>query len=150
MRVAADDRHPRLSQPKLRPDHVDNSLPRITHWMEPDTELGAILREHRYLLRRDRVRDWQIDVDGRHIVIRSPDGEVRATNGPARHAQAVERLGRCHLMDQMQVDVEQVGFAKRGSNDMLLPDLVGQCPRVIGHQYSQSSLMSSGMSTIQQ
>ena len=78
-------------------------------------------RKHRDLLRRDRIGDRQIDIDRRHIVIRRGDRQIGPPNRPARHAQPVKRLRRGHLMDQMQVDVEQVGFAGRGANDVTAP-----------------------------
>ena len=49
----------------------------------------------------------------------------RRTAAPGQ-AQAVEGLGRGDLVDQVQVDVEQVGLAVGLADHVALPDLVGQ------------------------
>ena len=47
-------------------------------------------------------------VSGRDVVVLGGDGEVRTSYGAAGGAQAVEGLRAGHLVDQVQVDVEQV------------------------------------------
>ena len=42
----------------------------------------------------------------------------------ARQAQAVERLRAGDLVDEVEVDVEQVGFAGRRAHDVALPHLL--------------------------
>ena len=42
VRVAADDGHPGLGQPQLRPDDVDDALARVADAVERDPELGAV------------------------------------------------------------------------------------------------------------
>ena len=49
----------------------------------------------------------------------------------ARQAQALERLGRRDLVDQVQVDVEQVGLALGGVDDVAVPHLLAERSR--GH-----------------
>jgi hypothetical protein len=48
--VAAHDRHAGLGEALLGADHVDDALPGVAHAVEPDAELGAVLREHLDLL----------------------------------------------------------------------------------------------------
>src|SRR5207253_6613281 len=57
MAVAANDRHPRLRQPELRPDHVDDSLPTAPGCEQPDAELVAVALERFEL----RAREWILD-----------------------------------------------------------------------------------------
>ena len=40
--VAADDRHTRLRQAQLRPDHVHDALFGVAHRVELDAELGTV------------------------------------------------------------------------------------------------------------
>ena len=47
---------------------------------------------------------------------------------PAGEPQAVEGLRAGHLVEQVEVDVEQVGLAVGAADDVLVPDLLGQGP----------------------
>ena len=53
-------------------------------------------------------------------------GEVGAAHGAAVHPQAVEGLGRRDLVDEVEVDVEEVGLAVGAADDVALPHLLGQ------------------------
>ena len=64
-----------------------------------------------------------------HVVVGRGDGEVRVADGAAGQAQAVEGLGRGHLVDEVQVDEEQVGLALGLVDDVGVPDLLGQRAR---------------------
>ena len=66
------------------------------------------------------------DVRGRDVVVLGGDGEVGAADGAAGQAEAVEGLGRGDLVDEVQVDVEQVGLAVGGADDVVVPDLLAQ------------------------
>ena len=60
---------------------------------------------------RDRVGDRQVDVDGGDVVVLGGDRQIRAAHRPARKPKAVERLRTGDLVDEVQIDVDQVGFA---------------------------------------
>ena len=49
----------------------------------------------------------------------------RRTRAPGE-PQAVERLRAGDLVDEVEVDVQQVGFARRGVHDVAIPDLLRQ------------------------
>ncbi len=78
------------------------------------------------LLARDRIGDAELEADGRDVVIHRRDRELGAAHATTVHAQPVERLGRRHLVDEMEVDVEEVGLARRMVDDVLLPQLLAQ------------------------
>ena len=61
----------------------------------------------------DRVLDGLVGVLGRDVVVLGGDGEVGPPDRAAVHAQAVEGLGRRDLVDEVEIDVEQVGLAGR-------------------------------------
>ena len=73
------------------------------------------------------VGQRQVEADGRRVVVHGGQGEVGPADGAAGQAQAVERLGRGDLVDEMEVDVEQVGLAVGRVDDVALPHLVGHC-----------------------
>ena len=77
-------------------------------------------------LARDRVRHRLVDVLGRHVVVHRGDGEIGPADGASGQAEPVEGLGRRDLVDQVQVDVEEVGLALAVPHDVALPHLLGE------------------------
>ena len=54
------------------------------------------------------------------------DGEVGPAHGAPGQAQAVERLRRRDLVDEVEVDVEEVGLALAVVDDVALPHLLAE------------------------
>ena len=123
--VAADDRHPRLREPELGADHVDDSLAAAAGRVQRDAELLAVPRAAR---RAAPCASGSVigAVHGRHVVIHRRDGEIGAPHAPPVEPQPVERLRRGHLVDQVQVDVEQRRLAGLLADDVRVPDLLEQ------------------------
>ena len=111
--VAAHDRHAGLRQAQLRPDDVHDALLDVAHRVQPDAELLAVAPQRLDLGARDGVGDRLVDVDRRHVVVLGGDGQI----GPAHRApgepQPVERLRAGDLVHEVQIDVDQVGLARR-------------------------------------
>ena len=123
VRVAADDRHARLRHAQLRPDHVHDALAVGAHRVDGDAELGAVALERLDLHARELVADARGDrrAVGGDVVVGGGERAVRAADGAAGQAQALEGLRARDLVDEVQVDVEQAGrHLVRG------PDLVEQ------------------------
>ena len=58
----------------------------------------------------------------------------RRRTRPALGAQAVERLRARDLVDEVQVDVDEVGLAVLALDDeVVVPDLLGEGARVVGN-----------------
>ena len=127
--VAAHDRHPRLGEAELGPDHVDDALARRAHRVEADAELGAVRRQHLHLL---RARSGRRPAGGcsavGHVVVHGRDGEVGPADRAPGQAQAVERLRRRDLVDEVEIDVEEVGLAVAVADDVTLPHLLAERP----------------------
>ena len=127
MAVAADDGHAGLGQPQLWADDVHDALLRVAHRVEGDAELRAVAPQRLDLRAGDRIGDRQQVVGGR-VVVLGGEREV----GPAHRApgqpQPVERLRAGHLVQQVQVDVEQIRFTVGRSDDVGVPDLLGEGP----------------------
>ena len=124
VRVAADDRDPRLGQPELGADHVDDPLAPAAGRVERDAELVAVPPQRVELLLGERVH--RRVVAGRDVVVHRRDRQVGAADAPPGEPQALERLRRGDLVDEVKVDVEQVGAALGALDDVALPDLLEQ------------------------
>ena len=87
---------------------MDDALVRTRHVEQVYAEFLAVSLQGVKLLLCDGVSYRQGDAAGigRCVVIDHGDGEVGAPDPPARLPQAVECLRRRHLVDQVQVDVQ--------------------------------------------
>ncbi len=107
--VAAHDRHARLGQAQLRPDHVDDPLRVRSQGVERDAELGAVVGELRDLgcghLVHDREPAWR----GGRGVVRGRHRAIRPAHMKAPLAQAGERLGAGDLVDEVEINREDGG-----------------------------------------
>ena len=121
--VAADDRHAGLRDAELGADHVHDPLPGGAERVDGHAELGAVALERFDLHARELVLDPRGDgrAVGRRVVVGGRERAVGAAHRAAGHAQAVEGLRAGHLVDEVQVDVEQAVGHLVG-----LPDLVEQ------------------------
>jgi hypothetical protein len=59
-------------------------------------------------------------------VVHRGDREIGTADAAARQPEGLERLGAGHLMDEMEIDVEEIRLADRPMDDVTLPDLLGQ------------------------
>ena len=121
--VAAHDGEPGLRQALLGSDHVHDALARLAHRIEPDTELGAVGAQDVHLLGRDRILDRLVEIGGGDVVVHRGHGEIGTADGAPGETEPVERLRRRDLVDEVQVDIEEVGFAITSADDVALPDL---------------------------
>ena len=124
--VAAHDRHARLGQPELGADDVDDALLDVAERVEAYAEVGAVLAQRLDLRARDRIGDRLVPVDRRDVVVLGREGEVGSTYGAVGETESVEGLRRRHLVEEVEVDVEEVGLPRRAADDVLVPDLLGQ------------------------
>ena len=140
--VAADDRHARLAQPLLRPDDVDDALVDAVDREIGDAELLHIALQGVDLQPRFRVVDAAAAIARRHVVVGHRHRRVGPANLAAGELQPFEGLRRRDLVDQVKIDVDQVGaFALRG-DDVVLPDLVKEGARR-GHGCGHSDWLVS-------
>ena len=108
MTVSAHDNLAGLGPSLLRADDVDDALVRTRHVEQVDAEVFAVALKGVELLLCDGIPDRQGNAAriGRRVVVDDGDGEVGAADSPARLPQAVECLRRRHLMDEVQVNVQ--------------------------------------------
>src|SRR5580704_2674306 len=104
--------------------------------MQADTELRAVLAQRLELGARHRVGDRAAgsgqghagtgDAGGRHVVVLGSDGQVGPAYLAVGRAQPVEGLRAGDLVDEVEVDIEQVGLAFRATHHVGVPDLLGE------------------------
>ena len=82
--VAAGDRHPRLRQPELRPDDVDDALRAAVEIEQRDAVLAAVALERRQHVLRHHVEERPPLIARRHDVIDRRDRARRIPHRPAR------------------------------------------------------------------
>src|ERR1700691_3528991 len=121
MRIAAHDGHAWLGDTEFGTDHVDDALVLVTSWKEGDAELRTVLVESLELAPRDRVFDRGREGGRGDIVVGRRQREVGAANAATVQAQAVKGLGTGHLVDEVEVDIEECRLALRSDDDVVLP-----------------------------
>ena len=128
--VAADDGHARLGTALLRPHDVNDAVARIAHLEDFDPGARHIALQRLELQPRLGIGDMGEAEGltlGRHIVVGDRQGAIRPTHPTMRRAQAGEGLRRRHLMDEVQVDIEDGLAVGVFGNDVGVPDLFIEC-----------------------
>ena len=115
--------------PSCGPDDVHDALVAVAEGVQRHPELGAVAPQRVHLDPRHRVRDRQLDVHRRDVVVLGRQGQVRPAHRAAGQPQPVERLRTGDLVHEVQIDVEQVRLALGPAYDVGLPDLLGQRSR---------------------
>ncbi len=107
------------------------------HIEELDAELGAVLAQGFDLSQRCLIDDVQAvgDGGGGDVVVDSCDSAVGTADLTVGQTQTVECLRRSDLVDELEIDVEERGFAYRLGDEMLLPDFFEEGARcgLCGH-----------------
>ena len=124
--VAANNGHAWKRAALLGADDMHDALLLVAHWVERDVELFCIGAHYFKLLGRDWVGNWQVNVGCWNVVILGGNGEVWPAHWTIINTKAVKRLRARYLMDEMQVDVQQVGFAGLAGNNVAIPHFLGQ------------------------
>src|SRR5207253_9528495 len=104
----------------------NDSLPAVVESEKSDAEFVAVGLELFQLRRRLGVEDLETATSARRggrRMIHCRHREVGTPYPSAATTQLGERLGRRHLVHQMEVDVQHRGCAIRlGANDVLVPN----------------------------
>lgn len=124
--VAANNGHAWKRAALLGADDMHDALLLVAHWVERDVEFFCIGAHYFKLLGRDWVGNWQVNVGCWNVVILGGNGEVWPAHWTIINTKAVKRLRAGYLMDEMQVDVQQVGFAGLAGNNVSVPHFLGQ------------------------
>ena len=122
--VAADDRHAGLGKSEFRADYVDDALVGRVHVEQRNAEFLAIFLQGLDLEGGNRVGNWRAAGLGRDVVIDRGDGPVGLAYAASGRTEAVKRLRRSHLVDQMQVYIKKRQAVWRRRDYVLVPDFL--------------------------
>ena len=122
--ITANDRHAWLRQAKLWSNDVNDALFGRVDVEELNSKLFAVSTECLDLIRGNRIGDRQAAIRSWNVVIDGAESEIRASHFAARLTQSVKRLRRRHLVNEMEIDVEERGLTTGFTNDVSLPELV--------------------------
>src|SRR5262249_40750718 len=131
--VAAYDGRARMSQPQLGSNHVDDALPVTAYPVKLNPKPAAIALQLRHLGGSLLVGEGQPAVRTScrwHRMVGGGDGAFRPPYPKTSLPQQRERLGRSHLVNQVEVDIKH-----RRSLDGLprhhvpVPNFLKQCAR---------------------
>src|SRR5699024_2819660 len=122
--VAAHDGRTRLGEPELWSDDVHDALFDVAERRDAYAELLAVAPQRLHLRTRHRIGDRLVDVEGGNVVVLGRESQIGAPNTPAGKAKAVECLRARHLVDEMEIDVEEVRLAVGVANDVFVPYLL--------------------------
>ena len=137
--VAADQGRAGQGEALLGADDMDDPLRPRRVGEVGDAEIGDIGLQRLELGRAFGVGDRDPPAVARHarrrrqIMVGHGQSEVGPAHAPALDPQAVERLRRRHLMDQVPVDIEQAGAVVAPLNHMGVPDLLVEGARPLAH-----------------
>lgn len=123
MRIAAHDRHARLSQSKFRADYVDDALLGTIKVVKLYAEVFAIASQGFNLLFGNQVNDWKMPVDRRDVMVFGRNRQIRTADLTAGDSQTFKRLRAGDFVDQMQIDVQHRLLARFVVDNVLVPDL---------------------------
>src|SRR4051794_16472947 len=126
MTIAADYDQTRLGQPELGADDVNDALAYRSPLVEIYPELLAVLSKRLHLLSGDLVPYRKPYLRRRHVVVHRGERKVWATHLAPREPQSLEGLRGGHLMDEMEVHVEEIRLSLRAPYYVLLPYLLYQ------------------------
>ncbi len=107
---------------------MDDAVPRVREMEQLDAEFRAV-GDQRVDLELGILRDAFAAV-GRDVVVDDGERQVRAAHLAAGHAQPFIGLRRRDLMRQVAVDIEEAGAVLLDIDDMAIPDLLEQRPRL--------------------
>ena len=122
--VAAGDRHARLREPELGPDHVDDALPDVAEAHEADAEVAHVALERGHHVLGHHVEERPRALARRHDVIDRRERAVDERDLPAVGPEGVERLRTGHLVDEVQADKELGLAGRKLPHRVQVPDLL--------------------------
>ncbi len=104
--VAADDQQAGQGEALLRPDHMDDALPRIVEAEQLDAVLGGVLLDLAHHARELGIGDIGPRAARRHVMVGDAEGQPRLGDRDAALGELAEGVERA-LVDIVAVDPEQ-------------------------------------------
>ncbi len=122
--ITADDRHPGKGQPLLRPDDMNNTTAIVSHGKVGNTEFRCVSFQRVNLKLAFRISDAFLNILGRNVVVGNRESRFGTPNLPASDPQTFKGLRAGHFMNEMAIDVKNIGFVFQLIYNMAVPDFV--------------------------
>ncbi len=136
MTVAAHHGGSGLRQAELRSDHMHDALVEIAHAVQANSELLAISAQGVDLSLGHRICDRLVDVDRRNVVVLGGNRQVGTAQLASRQAKSVECLGARHFVNEVEIDVDEVGILPLPFHDnVVVPHLLGESACFLCHVF---------------
>src|SRR5882672_7551924 len=136
--VPANNGLTRLCDAEFRADDVHDALILAVHVEEADAGIAAVFLESLELQACVGINDRQSPVFGGNGVVHHRKSEVGTADLAALRLESGEGLGRGALVNQMAVNIDERGMARRFVNNVGVPDLLVE--RFRSHGCSPRSL----------
>ena len=129
MGIPTDDGHARQRRALLGSHDMDNALTDIVqgnfgNGVGRAVVVQGLQLDAGYIIFHPRQTLGTLVCFGRDIVVRHGDVGADPPGLPTRQPQALEGLGRRHLMEQLPVDIDQRSAVVTGLDQMAVPQLV--------------------------
>ena len=122
--IAADDGHAGLGDSELRSDDVHDAMPFVAQTVHGDFVPLTIGGEGLNLLAGEFLADWQVLLDGRHVVVGCCHCILRTEDGQSAVFQSRKCYRTGNLGDEMSVVLKHKGACFVLNQHMGIPDLV--------------------------
>lgn len=106
---------------------MHDALAELTKAVQGDPEVRAVLAQCLDLGAAHGIT--QLERVGRDVVVLGCEREIRSVYRSCGRPQAVEGLRARHLVDEVQVDVEQLGLVRPERDGVPRPDLLDHVTR---------------------
>src|SRR5665213_146782 len=123
MAVAADDQAAGKAQAEFGPDNMDDALPRLVDIEQLNAARRGLDPQRRQQFKPDLAGAGAARRRGDRMVGRRKD-QPWAVNGEIAALEVEQAARAAEIVQQMAVDVQQIGIVADVDNDMLVPDLV--------------------------
>ena len=116
---------------------MNDAAPGVPHPVKLDAEFSAVFLQLADLCDGQRTGIGQILADGRRDVIRCGQGSLGPADPEAVVSQTCKCLRGSNFVDQMKIDVQDRRRLISWDDNVIVPDLVVECSRVLACHFSQ-------------
>ena len=125
--ITANDGHARLGEAVFGANDMDDAPVGAVHAVELDAEIAAVLLHLADLVGRNGIGNGHIQRGGGDAVVHGGQSLARPSHRQPLVAQPLKRLWRSHLVDEVQINVQDGWAVPLGHNQMLIPNFVVKC-----------------------
>jgi hypothetical protein len=103
---------------------MDDALFARMNVKQTHAKLFTVLPQGLDLVRRNGIRDWETAIRGGYVMIDSGYCQFGPAHSSTGLSQAIECLWRCHLVNEVEIDVEKSWLTLRLPYNMSIPEFI--------------------------